>query len=134
MMLTYSELVKFATFEDRLKYLSLDADPGEETFGPLRELNQKFYNSSHWKKVRQGIIARDLGNDLAIPGREIVGKIVIHHMNPIRPKDLYHNSPSVIDPENLITVSFDTHLMIHYGYEPEEKFVIERFKGDTKWW
>ena len=77
----YSNLVQFDTFKDRFNYLSLKGVPAEETFGFDRYLNQQFYQSREWKKIREEVILRDLGCDLAMYGFDIVGKIIVHHMN-----------------------------------------------------
>lgn len=132
-MKSYSELIKLPTYEERLEYLRTDGLPSEVTFDQLRYLNQKFYNSVGWKRVRRTVIARDLGFDLAIPGLEILGKVIVHHMNPILPKDLYLGNKIVLDPEGLVTTSHYTHQAIHYGAPPLPTF-IEREPGDTKLW
>ena len=132
-MRTYSDLILLPTFEERLDYLRTDETPSEITFGNLREINQKFYNSRAWKIVREGVIARDLGWDLGIPGQDIYGRILVHHMNPLVPKDLLYNVEQALDPEFLITVSNDTHLAIHFGFEKPEP-IVERYSGDTKLW
>lgn len=133
-MLTYSDLVRLRTFEGRLDYLKVDGKPSEITFGALRSLNQRFYNSIQWKRVRDEVIARDLGFDLGIPGRDIFGKVLVHHMNPLLPKDLLYRTEKALNPEFLITVSNDTHLSIHYGFEPQELAEVARTPGDTKLW
>lgn len=134
-MMTYTDLIKLDTYEERLNYLLLDAKPSELTFGVLRHLNQKFYRSTAWRRIRDEIIARDFGFDLGIPGRLIFGKVLVHHINPIQPKDLYYNVEFALDPENLITVSDETHRAIHFGSEPASVYSItERRKGDTKLW
>lgn len=133
-MLTYSDLILIPTFEERLEYLRTDSLPSELTFDKLRYLNQKFYNSRAWKRVRTSVIARDLGFDLGIPGREISGRVLVHHMNPLLPKDLLYHSEEALDPEFLITTSFDTHQAIHFGYEKPDEFLLERKPGDTKLW
>lgn len=132
-MITYFDLIVLLTFQERLELLRTDGLPSELTFDQLRHLNQRFYNSSIWKKVRQHVIARDFGFDLAIPGREIFGKVIVHHMNPLTPKDLYLGVSASLDPDLLITVSHQTHQAIHFGTEVEEPF-IERRPGDTKLW
>lgn len=132
---TYTELSKLETFEDRYKYLRLGGNVGEETFGFDRFLNQTFYKSPEWKKVRDYVILRDNGCDLGIPGREIRGKILIHHMNPIGAKDILNRTEYLLDPEYLITTVHDTHNAIHYGDEsllPQEPIV--RTKNDTCPW
>lgn len=134
-MLTYSELISFPTYEDRLDYLrGHPSAPAELSFGSLRDLNQKFYNSRAWKEVRDYVVARDLGYDLAIPGRHILGRVIVHHMNPLKPKDLYAGDGIALDPEFLITVSHETHLGIHFEHIPTSPILVERRKGDTKLW
>lgn len=133
-MLTISELITFPTFEERLDYLLLNAKDSQMTFEELRYLNQKFYNSPLWKQIRRQVISRDLGYDLAIPGKEIFGKALVHHMNPIKPKDILYATDRAINPEFLVTVSDETHRAIHYGYVPQPPVVIERKPGDTTLW
>lgn len=132
-MRTYSELIKLLTYEERLAYLRTDVLPSELTFDKLRYLNQRFYNSRGWKLTRNFVITRDLGFDIAVPGREIFGKAIVHHMNPLVPKDLYLGHEKLLDPEGLITVSHYTHEAIHFGFERPDPF-IERESGDTKLW
>lgn len=132
-MLTYSDLILLPTFEERLEYLRIDGIPSELTFDQLRSLNQRFYNSRAWKHTRQTVLARDLVYDLAIPGREIYGRPIVHHMNALLPKDLIYNVEDALNPEFLITVSHDTHLAIHFGFERPE-IAKDRFSGDTKLW
>ena len=133
-MLTYSELIKFPTFEERLEYLRTVKLPSEITFADLRFLNQQFYSSRGWKLARRSVISRDLGYDLGIPGRTIVGKAIVHHMNPITPEDIIVHQDEIVDPEFLITVSHDTHQAIHYG-SPVRRYVLtEREPGDTRLW
>lgn len=114
---TYSNLVQFDTFKDRFNYLSLKGVPAEETFGFDRYLNQQFYQSREWKKIREEVILRDLGCDLAMYGFDIVGKIIVHHMNPIAIRDLYNFTDILLNPEYMVCVSQLTHNAIHYGDE-----------------
>lgn len=132
-MLTYSDLITIPTFEERVDFLRTDGKPSELTFDELRFLNQSFYNSRTWKRVRTSVIARDLGFDLAIPGREIFGRVLVHHMNPLIPKDLYLFSEKALDPEFLVTVSHNTHQAIHFGSDTVD-IIVDRFSGDTKLW
>lgn len=114
-MRTYSELIKYPTFEDRFNYLKLNGVVGEDTFGFDRWLNQRFYNSKEWQNIRDFVIIRDGGCDLAMEGYEIRGKLYVHHMNPIEQTDIIHSTDILIDPEYLICVSHNTHNAIHYG-------------------
>lgn len=131
----YSELVLLPTFEERFRYLCLDGVVGQETFGFDRYMNQYFYRSKEWRRVRDIVIARDAGCDLGIPGREIFGRVLIHHMNPIRPDDIRDRSDILLDPEYLITTVHETHQAIHYG---DESLLItapiERARNDTCPW
>ena len=133
---TYSELMKLETFEERYEYLKLGGRVGEETFGFDRYLNQIFYKSKEWLSIRNHIITRDNGCDLATPGREIRGnKIIIHHMNPITKEDILNRSDMLLNPEYLICTVKNTHDAIHYGdSELLQKDPIVRSKNDTCPW
>ena len=126
-MRTYSELASLKTFEERFNYLILDGIIGEETFGWDRCLNQSFYNSSEWKRVRNEVIVRDNGCDLGCDGFPIGGRIIVHHLNPITADILRRKDSMLIDPEYLICVSHDTHNAITYH---DTKY-LERFRPLT---
>ena len=112
---TYSELIQIPTFEERFEYLRLNGSVGQETFGFDRYLNQTFYRSNAWKKIRDFVIIRDNGCDLGVEGYEIYGKILIHHMNPITANDIHRATDILLNPEYLICVTHNTHNAIHYG-------------------
>ncbi len=132
---TYSELSKLKTFEERFEYLKLDGSVGKDTFGFDRYLNQMFYRSSEWKKVRNQVIVRDCGCDLGIEGREIHSRILIHHMNPITKKDIIDRSEFLLNPEYLITTYKRTHDGIHYGdIGTTIADMVERKPNDTCPW
>lgn len=132
---TYSELIAIPTFEERFKYLQLNGNVGAETFGYDRVFNQRFYSSLEWKRLRDEIIFRDNGCDLGILDRRIMGKIFIHHMNPIMLEDIQESSEFLLNPEYLICMSFETHNAIHYGDENLLfKAPIERKRYDTCPW
>lgn len=114
-MLSYSQMIQYPTFEERLEYLSLDGVPFEETFGHARYLNQQFYMSYLWRKTRTEVIARDNGCDLALDGYPIHRDILVHHINPITVRDIESHNPAVVDLDNLVCVSYNTHRSIHYG-------------------
>lgn len=132
---TYSELITLPTFEERYQYLRLNGRVGEETFGFDRWLNQKFYKDPEWLRIRDEVIIRDNGCDLAIPGREIYSRILIHHMNPITKDDILQRSKYLLDPEYLICTIKNTHDAIHYGDENLlVKGSVERKPNDTCPW
>lgn len=135
MIRTYSELIKLPTFEERYRYLKLDGRVGEDTFGFDRYLNQLFYQSQKWKKIRDYVIIRDNGCDLGVEGYDIHDRLLIHHMNPISIEDILHESDFLLDPEYLITTVHNTHNAIHYG---DESLLftgpIERTPHDTCPW
>lgn len=136
LMRTYSELVKLTSFDERFRYLKLNGSPGEATFGYDRYLNQQFYTSPLWKRIRREVILRDMGYDLGIKDREIVGKILVHHLNPITVDDIVNQTDRLLDPENLISVSKRTHDAIHFGDESilEVDRLVVRKPGDTCPW
>lgn len=133
---TYSELITFPTFEERFHYLKLDGKVGKETFGFDRYLNQIFYTSEEWRQIRNFVIVRDHGCDLGILDREIVGSIIVHHMNPIRKEDIIKRSKFLLDPDYLISTVKRTHDAIHYSDEGLLLLSapIERTQFDTCPW
>ena len=132
---TYSELKTLKTFEERYRYLRLSGFVGEETFGFDRYINQTFYRSKEWKRIRDEVIVRDCGCDLGIEGREIYERILIHHMNPVTIDDIKNLSDCLLNPEYLIRTTHNTHNAIHYG---DENLLIvapiERRANDTCPW
>ena len=132
---SYSELMQFDTFKERFEYLKLNGLVGRETFGSSRWVNQRFYTSIPWREFRRQIIIRDQGCDLAIPGFDIHSRGIIHHINPIEYDDIVYSTDCLMDPENSILVSFDTHQAIHYGdisIAPQEPII--RSPNDTCPW
>lgn len=132
---TYSELIAIPTFEERFEYLQLKGSIGKDTFGYDRYLNQVLYRSPEWKRLRNQIIIRDGGCDLACEGYEIHGKVLIHHLNPITVDDVLARSRKVFDPDNLVCVTHNTHNAIHYG--DADLLItgpITRTKNDTCPW
>lgn len=135
MIRTYTELIKFKTFEDRFRYLNLRGEVGAETFGHARYLNQMLYTSRRWRSIRDKIIIRDEGCDLGIIDRLIFDQVVVHHMNPITMEDIEDETDIVFDLEYLICTTPRTHNAIHFG---DESILIqlpeERKKNDTIPW
>ncbi len=132
---SYSEMIRFPTFEERFEYLKLKGSVGRATFGFDRYLNQRFYTSTQWRHVRNKVIARDIGMDLGSEGYEIFDKVLVHHMNPMVTEDITQGMSSILDPEFLITVSHKTHNAIHYGDASLlQKPLVDRRPGDTKLW
>ena len=132
---TYSELIALPTFEERFKYLQLNGQVGESTFGFDRYMNQVFYRSQKWKSIRDFVIIRDCGCDLGVEGYDIHGKIIIHHMNPLSMRDIETESDFLLNPDFLICTTHNTHNAIHYG---DENLLVtapvERTKNDTCPW
>jgi len=126
-MKTYSQLIKLKTYDERLDYLMLRDRVDYKS--PRHVANSElWYKDKIWRQVREFVIKRDFACDLGIEDMDIVGNIYVHHINPMETtnKDIYF-----LDPENLITVSLNTHNIIHYG---QRKEIEERKPGDTKLW
>lgn len=126
---SYSELILIPTFMERLEYLKLLDNNVESP----RHMSGSFFKSGIWLTTRQRIIDRDLGFDLGVFGVYIDGPMYVHHINPINELDIRYRTPRLLDPDNLITVSMDTHNSIHYKKVEKERWV-ERRPGDTKLW
>lgn len=133
---TYKELIRISDYYERFRYLQLRGEVGKETFGlHLRSLNQALYRTKRWKRIRDEVIIRDKGCDIAHLDYEIHDRIVIHHMNPITPEDLEEENDYVFDPEFLICVAPMTHNAIHYGDVGLLPCLpIDRKPGDTCPW
>lgn len=121
----YSELITFKTYDERLKYLMLL----DGNVHSPREYAMAFYKSKAWLDVRNEIIFRDMTFDIGAIGVDICDRVLVHHINPITDEDIFNDSYKLYDHENLITVSLNTHNIIHYGHKKEE--YVERKPGDT---
>lgn len=132
---TYSQMSMLPTFDERFDYLKLHGVVGESIFGFHRYVNQNFYTSKEWRLARSTVIIRDDGCDLGIEGRPIYDRVYIHHINPVTLEQLEDDDPVLYDPNNLVCVSYTTHLAIHYG---DKSLLVpdffERRPGDTKLW
>ena len=134
-MKTYSEMILLPTYNERFRYLKLDGKVGADTFGLDRYLNQVFYRSAEWKRIRDMVIVRDNGCDLGIPELPIYGKVIIHHMNPLSVDDILNDDPEyMMNPEYLVCVSHSTHNAIHYGNDSQLQEYIPRRANDTAPW
>lgn len=128
-MKSYSDLLKFDSFIERLEYLKLL----DNNVTSPRHMSEQFYKSDLWKHTRNQIIKRDLGFDLGVFGVWIKDTILVHHINPINEFDIINLTKKLLDPENLITVSINTHNRIHYNVK-EKEIWVPRTPGDTKLW
>lgn len=132
---SYSDLSRIDDFEDRYDYLRVNARIGVDTFGYERWINQAFYTSREWRRIRNIVIDRDRGCDMGIAGNEIYDRPIVHHMNPMNVDDLVEGDLSILNPEYLITVSMRTHNAIHFGdRESLPKPFVPRRPGDTQLW
>ena len=147
-MKTYSECIKLKTFKERFEYLSIGGIVGESTFGGWAYLRERVYTGVRWRRLKNKLIIRDQGRDLAVEGHTIRGivmfreelkevrvPVVLHHINPIMKDDILYDRPCVYDPENLIICSSETHRAIHYGnYDLLADEPIIRRPNDTCPW
>lgn len=132
---TYSELITFPTFEERFNYLMEDGLVGEQTFAGSRFLNQSFYRSSEWKRIRDFVIVRDNALDLGVKDHLIFDKVIVHHIVPLTKEDILCRTRFLTDPEYMICTSFRTHNAIHYGnLDNLPKDYIPRSPNDTCPW
>lgn len=135
MIRRYRELQQLHTIEDRYAYLRLNGRVSDPTFGFDRWMNQQFYRSREWRRIRDFVIVRDNGCDLGVEGFPIQGDPYIHHMNPMTAMDIRHHREEILDPEFLIICSLRTHNAIHYGDERQlPRPYVPRRPGDTKLW
>lgn len=132
----YSELIRLPTFKERFDYVKTGSIVGYETFGGRRYLVENFYqHSQEWKSVRDYVIIRDEGCDLAILDRVIYGPVFVHHLNPITVEDILNRNVEILNPEFLVCCSRETHNALHYG--DASSIVADpvvRIKNDTILW
>lgn len=131
---SYSQVVKLKTFKERYEYLKLGK---MHNWLGRRWLNQKLYQKfPEWQEIRRKVIIRDEGFDLAHKDIPIIGKVIVHHINPITEQDIINRNSKIFDLENLICCSLETHDAIHYANPnvlPSTEF-IERRPNDTCPW
>ena len=131
----YSDVIQLSTFEERFNFLKVEGFVSDQTFGGHRYLNQKFYTSNEWKRIRRDVIVRDNGCDLAHPDHPIFGRILIHHIEPITIEDIKNRRSCVTDLDNLICISFETHNALHYSnFESLPKDFVPRKRNDMCPW
>jgi len=132
---SYSELIELSTFKERFDYLALRGVVGESTFGFDRWINQQFYTSPEWRRLRRDVIVRDNGCDLGVEGFDIHSRIIVHHLNPLIQDDIVYGTRNALDLEFLICTTHNTHNAIHYGdANLLVKPYVPRKPGDTKLW
>lgn len=128
---SYSEMISLPTYAERLEYLRCS----EEERMHNEVLKKSFYLSPEWKHMRNYVIFRDYGCDLACEGMEIGNRIIVHHINPLTERDIISHSDKLLDPDNLVCVSIQSHNYIHYGYYRKyDTEITERTQGDTRLW
>lgn len=130
----YSDLIKIDSFEKRFEYLKLGNDVCSETFGNARFINQDFYASQEWKALRKKVILRDNGYEMGLFPYDIVGSIYVHHINPLTTNDFeIFNKEKILNPENLICVSYNVHQAIHYCLNTLPTFAIRKPNDTSPW-
>lgn len=135
MIRTYTQLLRLPTIQERFEYLKLKGEIGQATFGFDRYLNQAFYSSKEWKKVRRDVIVRDEGWDLGVEGYPCGNRPTIHHINPITIEQVESADPVIFDLDNLILCSYDTHNAIHFGaVRKRYETPVQRRPNDTCPW
>jgi len=133
---SYEELITIDSYAKRFEYLQLYGKVGSATFGDERYLNQALYHLPIWRSLRQQVIIRDNGCDMACPNYEINdSRAYVHHINPITIDDIINERSCVTDLNNLVLVSPQTHNAIHYGGQIVRKMLMtERRPNDTCPW
>ena len=137
MIKTYSEMLYYTTFDSRFTYLKLGTGHiGDDVFGYERYLNQGFYKSKEWMRIRRQVIIRDSGCDMGLSDYPIAGRIIIHHLNTLSAYDIENQTDKLLNPEYLVCVSLDTHNAIHWGDSSfaDRYKIVERTKNDTSPW
>lgn len=125
---SYSEMMQYGSYQERLEYLKLL----DGNVSSPRHISEEFYKSDMWRFIRDNVIGRDVRFDLGIFGMYINGPVYVHHIDPITEYDILNLTPKLISMDNLVCTSLDTHNAIHY--KPKKEEYIEREPGDTIFW
>lgn len=132
---SWDKLGKIPTFEGRIEYLRTYSTVGDPTFGYDRWINQRFYRSEEYKRLRRKIVAKQNGWDLGIEGYPLPEIFILHHMNPITVEDIINGSEFAWDPKYLVCVSPATHRAIHYQESKNRlPLIAQRSPNDTSPW
>jgi hypothetical protein len=132
---SWDELKKISTFEGRIEYLRTYSTVGEPTFGYDRWINQRFYRSEEYKRLRRKIVVKQNGWDLGVEGYPLPEIFILHHMNPITVEDIINGSEFAWDPKYLVCVSPATHRAIHYQESKNRlPLIAQRSPNDTSPW
>lgn len=132
---SWDELIKIPTFEGRIEYLRTYSTVGEQTFGYDRWINQRFYRSEEYKRLRRKIVVKQNGWDLGVEGYPLPEVFILHHMNPITVEDIINGSEFAWDPKYLVCVSPATHQAIHYQESKNRlPLIAQRSPNDTSPW
>jgi hypothetical protein len=132
---TYDEMLGFESFEERLQYLYL----GDNNLTSPKDISAYLYDSAEWRRTREEIKLRDQGFEMGVFGIWIEGRTLVHHINPVTRQDIleFMNGTYVdklFNPNNLISVSYDTHNKIHYRADNKIPVLLERHPGDQNLW
>lgn len=132
---SWDELRKIPTFEGRIEYLRTYSTVGEPTFGYDRWINQRFYRSEEYKRLRRKTVVKQNGWDLGVEGYPLPEIFILHHMNPITVEDIINGSEFAWDPKYLVCVSPATHRAIHYQESKNRlPLIAQRSPNDTSPW
>ena len=132
---SWDELGKIPTFEGRIEYLRTYSTVGEPTFGYDRWINQRFYRSEEYKRLRRKSVEKQNGWDLGVEGYPLPEIFILHHMNPITVEDIINGSEFAWDPKYLVCVSPATHRAIHYQESKNRlPLIAQRSPNDTSPW
>ena len=131
----YSELITLPTLVERYEYLRIGGNVGEDTFGYDRWINQRFYRSEEYRRLRRKIVVKQNGWDLGVEGYPLPEIFILHHMNPITVEDIINGSEFAWDPKYLVCVSPATHRAIHYQESKNQlPLIAKRSPNDTSPW
>ena len=86
----------------------------------------KLYHQRLWEKCRKNILIKYLGYDIWLMAEGQIVKpdrIIIHHI-----KERQEAPELFYDIDNLITVSTESHNDIHYYYNTNKQYALERIR------
>ena len=88
--------------------------------------SKDFYGSREWERARQAALELDGGIDvyLYMTERKIVLADTVHHIIPLK-EDWGKRS----DPDNLMSLSHETHSKIEHLYDEDQGKIVQELRG-----
>lgn len=92
-------------------------------------LKNRFYNDDEWIQIREEVRKRE--NNICQMCKEfIVGRSIVHHVEPITMEQLKNEDPCLYDKSKLILVCLECHNSIDHGKARKNRYTYNLKKQE----